>query len=70
MYSFFVRTPSKENSAKIRALNETILRINKQNEELQMENKALREDLNREIEGKDRKFAGKNPHQHTFTCFQ
>nr|XP_022314329.1 IQ domain-containing protein E-like isoform X4 [Crassostrea virginica] len=52
------RTPSKENSAKIRALNETILRINKQNEELQMENKALREDLNREIEGKDRKFAG------------
>lgn len=44
------RTPTKENSAKIRALNETILRINKQNEELQVENKALRKDLNREIE--------------------
>ncbi|XP_061181859.1 IQ domain-containing protein E-like isoform X4 [Saccostrea echinata] len=52
------RTPTKENSAKIRALNETVLRINKQNEELQMENKALREDLNREIEGKDRKGMG------------
>eukprot|EP00105_Crassostrea_gigas_P031627 XP_011454379.2 PREDICTED: IQ domain-containing protein E-like isoform X4 [Crassostrea gigas] len=46
------RTPTKENSAKIRALNETILRINKQNEELQLEIKDLREDLNREMEGK------------------
>lgn len=45
------RTPTKENSAKIRALNETILRLNKQNEELQKESKALREDLNREMEG-------------------
>ncbi|XP_048764188.2 IQ domain-containing protein E-like isoform X2 [Ostrea edulis] len=52
------RTPTKESSAKIRALNETVLRINKQNEELQMENKALREDLNREIEGRDRKVSG------------
>lgn len=51
------RTPTKENSAKIRALNETILRINKQNEELQLEIKDLREDLNREMEGK--KFSGK-----------
>lgn len=50
------RTPTKENSAKIRALNETILRINKQNEELQLEIKDLREDLNREMEGK--KFSG------------
>ncbi|XP_062580464.1 trichohyalin-like, partial [Saccostrea cucullata] len=51
-------TPTKENNAKVRALNETVLRINKQNEELQMENKALREDLSREIEGKDKKIMG------------
>ncbi|KAK3090919.1 hypothetical protein FSP39_015721 [Pinctada imbricata] len=44
----------KESGAKVKALNQTIIRLNKQNEELQTEIRSLKEDLNREIDSKDR----------------
>ncbi|XP_052266999.1 IQ domain-containing protein E-like isoform X2 [Dreissena polymorpha] len=41
------RAPSREGSVKVKALNETILRLNKHNEQLQGENRGLKEDLKR-----------------------
>ncbi|XP_053385019.1 golgin subfamily A member 6-like protein 22 isoform X2 [Mercenaria mercenaria] len=39
------RPTSREGGVKIKALNETILRLNKSNEQLQSENRSLKEDL-------------------------
>jgi hypothetical protein len=41
---------TKETSAKVKALNETVLRLNESNSRLQQENKALKEDLSRQLE--------------------
>ncbi|KAK3580706.1 hypothetical protein CHS0354_005710 [Potamilus streckersoni] len=40
----------KEGTAKVRALNETILRLNKTNEQLQIENRSLKEDLKKSLD--------------------
>ncbi|XP_078692861.1 uncharacterized protein LOC144922711 isoform X2 [Branchiostoma floridae x Branchiostoma belcheri] len=48
------RPPSKESSAKVKALNDTILRLTDTNQRLQAENKGLRQDLDKAMEG-DRK---------------
>ncbi|XP_035695899.1 IQ domain-containing protein E-like isoform X1 [Branchiostoma floridae] len=48
------RPPSKESSAKVKALNDTILRLTDANQRLQAENKGLRQDLDKAMDG-DRK---------------
>ncbi|KAL3877716.1 hypothetical protein ACJMK2_035381 [Sinanodonta woodiana] len=45
----YART-GKEGTAKVRALNETILRLNKTNEQLQIENRGLKEDLKKSLD--------------------
>ncbi|KAJ8319102.1 hypothetical protein KUTeg_004193 [Tegillarca granosa] len=44
--------PTKDSTGKVKALNETVLRLNKLNEQLQIENQSLRKDLNRELDDK------------------
>ncbi|KAL4240651.1 hypothetical protein ACF0H5_001442 [Mactra antiquata] len=46
-----VRGTTKEGNVKIKALNETILRLNKSNEQLQNENRSLKEDLKNAMDG-------------------
>ncbi|XP_064616436.1 IQ domain-containing protein E-like [Liolophura sinensis] len=42
--------PSKENTVKVKALNETILRLNENNQTLMTENKTLKEDLQKALD--------------------
>ncbi|KAK7112124.1 hypothetical protein V1264_011627 [Littorina saxatilis] len=44
-----------ENSVRVKALNETILRLSRSNEALQQENRSLKEDLEKAIEGSNLK---------------
>ncbi|XP_052764700.1 IQ domain-containing protein E-like isoform X2 [Mya arenaria] len=44
------RPSNRESTVKVKALNETILRLNKHNEQLQAENRALKEDLKNSID--------------------
>ncbi|XP_025100404.1 IQ domain-containing protein E-like isoform X2 [Pomacea canaliculata] len=46
---------SHENTVKVKALNETILRLSKNNEQLLQENRALKEDLSKAFEEADTK---------------
>ncbi|CAL1527285.1 unnamed protein product [Lymnaea stagnalis] len=43
----------RENTAKVKALSETVIRLSKSNEQLQADNKALKDDLNRIMENAD-----------------
>lgn len=42
--------PSKESTVKVKALNETILRLNENNQRLMTENKTLKEDLQKALD--------------------
>lgn len=49
-YMFFCRPSGRDNAVKLKAMNETVLRLNKANEQLQMENRALKDDLKNALE--------------------
>lgn len=57
-YIIFCRPVKPGTDKRIKALNEAILRLNKENEQLKSESHGLKEDLNRQIDDKD--IAGKN----------
>ena len=50
----------KENAPKVKALNETVIRLSKSNEQLQAENRALKDDLHRALEESDAKLDTKS----------
>ncbi|KAK3756906.1 hypothetical protein RRG08_009448 [Elysia crispata] len=52
----------KENAPKVKALNETVIRLSKSNEQLQAENRALKDDLHRALEESDAKLDTKKEH--------
>ncbi|XP_059166104.1 IQ domain-containing protein E-like isoform X2 [Physella acuta] len=45
---------TKESAAKVKALSETVIRLSKTNEQLQIENKSLKEDLHRAMEDSEK----------------
>ncbi|GFR66380.1 IQ domain-containing protein E [Elysia marginata] len=52
----------KENTPKVKALNETVIRLSKSNEQLLAENRALKDDLHRALEESDAKLDTKKEH--------
>ncbi|GFO47703.1 Iq domain-containing protein e-like [Plakobranchus ocellatus] len=52
----------KESAPKVKALNETVIRLSKTNEQLQAENRALQDDLHRALEESDSKLDIKQDH--------
>lgn len=52
----------KENTPKVKALNETVIRLSKSNEQLQAENRALKDDLHKALEESDAKLDTKKEH--------
>lgn len=54
------RPAGRDNAVKLKAMNETVLRLNKSNEQLQAENRALKEDLKNALEdGPDKAHSSK-----------
>lgn len=55
------RPAGRDNAVKLKAMNETVLRLNKTNEQLQAENRALKEDLKNALEdGPDKAHSSKS----------
>ena len=54
------RPGGRDNAVKLKAMNETVLRLNKANEQLQSENRALKDDLKNSIDGHERSTSSKS----------
>ena len=63
------RQVGKDSTVKVKALNETILRLTKSNEQLQAENRGLKEDLRNALDDtKDRSPNSKYRFHYYFNC--